>query len=202
MFKEERHDSIFSWNDLGDVELGRPNLGQSVPVLVYRLFQYTLRDILITEYNVATASDLFIKAGQLAGEHFCRNLLNIDLELNEFITELQQTLKDLKIGILRVEQLDPSNLDMTWTMAEDLDCSGLPFSEETICDYDEGFIAGILKAYTGKDFFVKEVDCWTTDDRVCRFSVTVLQTDQNCMDEKMDETIEYCLSSVTEHPFF
>ena len=57
-----------------------------------------------------------------------------------------------------------------------MDCSGLPLSEETICDYDEGFIAGVLKAYTGKDFFVKEVDCWATGDRVCRFAVKVLQT--------------------------
>ena len=107
MFKEERDYSKFSWEDLGDVTVGRPNLGQSVPVLVYRLFQYTMRDVLITESDVATANDIFIKAGKLAGEHFCRNALNTDLEFNEFIAELQKTLKDLKIGIL---MQDPGNL--------------------------------------------------------------------------------------------
>ena len=194
MFKEERDYSKFSWEDLGDVTAGRPNLGQSVPVLVYRLFQYTMRDVLITESDVSTANDIFIKAGKLAGEHFCRNALNTDLEFNEFIAELQQTLKDLKIGILRVEKTDLETLEMTLTVAEDLDCSGLPITEETVCDYDEGFIAGILKAYTGKDFHVKEVDCWATGDRVCRFAVKVLQPDQKCMEKNKKS----CLTSAKE----
>jgi predicted hydrocarbon binding protein len=194
MFKEERNHSTFSWDDLGDIEVGRPNLGQSVPVLVYRLFQYTMRDTLITEFDVATANELFIKAGKLAGEHFCKNVLNTDLEFNEFIAELQQTLKDLKIGVLRVEKADLSSLEMTLTVAEDLDCSGLPLSDETVCDYDEGFIAGVLKAYTGKEFLVKEVDCWAMGDRVCRFAVKVLQVDQKCMDKKE----ESCLTSANE----
>jgi predicted hydrocarbon binding protein len=191
MFKEERNHSTFLWSDLGDIEVGRPNLGQSVPVIVYRLFQYTMRDTLITDFDATTASKLFVKAGKLAGEHFCRNILNTDLEFNEFIAELQQVLKDLKIGILRVEKADLSNLDMTLTVSEDLDCSGLPILEETVCDYDEGFIAGILKAYTGKDFLVKEVDCWATGDRVCRFEVKVLRTDQECV----NKTEESCLMS-------
>jgi predicted hydrocarbon binding protein len=202
MFKEERNHSTFSWSDLGDVEFGRPNLGQSVPVLLYRLLQHTLRDILITKYDVKTASNLFIKAGKLAGEHFCKNVLNTDLEFNKFVAELQQTLEDLKIGLLKVEKSDLSTFEMTLTVAEDLDRSGLPLSEKTVCDYNEGFIAGILKAYTGKDFLVKEMNGWASGDRVCRFIVKVLQTDQQCMDEQTDEKIEYCLLSVTEHPFF
>lgn len=192
MFKEERNHSTFSWSDLGDIEAGRPNLGQSVPVLVYRLFQYTMRDVLITDFDVNTANELFIKAGKLAGEHFCKNVLNTNLEFNEFIAELQRILKDLKIGVLRIEKADLSNLDMTLTVAEDLDCSGLPMMDETVCDYDEGFIAGIFKAYTGKDFLVREVDCWATGDRVCRFAVKVLRTDQECVNKKTEES---CLMS-------
>jgi predicted hydrocarbon binding protein len=180
MFKEERDYNKFSWEDLGDIDAGRPNLGQLVPVIVYRLFQYTMRDVLITEIDVASANDIFIKAGKLAGEHFCKNVLNTNLDFNQFVAELQQILKDLKIGILRIEKADPESLEMTLTVAEDLDCSGLPISEETVCNYDEGFIAGILKAYTGKEFHVKEVDCWATGDRVCRFSVKVLQAQKIC----------------------
>ncbi len=191
MFKEERDYNKFSWEDLGDIDAGRPNLGQSVPVLVYRLFQYTMRDVLITERDVTTANDIFIKAGKLAGEHFCKNVLNTDLEFNEFIAELQKTLKDLKIGILRIEKADLESLEITLTVAEDLDCSGLPISEETVCDYDEGFIAGILNAYTGKEFHVKEVDCWATGDRVCRFSVRILQANKKC--KEMDK--KSCLTS-------
>ena len=49
MFKEERDKSKFSWEDLGDINGGRPNLGLMVPVLAYRLLQYTFRDVMITE---------------------------------------------------------------------------------------------------------------------------------------------------------
>jgi predicted hydrocarbon binding protein len=70
------------------------------------------------------------------------------------------------------------NMRFTLTVAEDLDCSGLPFTDEVVCQYDEGFIAGILEAYTGKRFFAKEIDCWASGDRVCRFDVKEVKSDK------------------------
>jgi predicted hydrocarbon binding protein len=55
------------------------------------------------------------------------------------------------------------------SISEDLDCSGLPELDYEICVYDEGFIAGLLESFTGERFSVKEVDCWCTGDRTCRF---------------------------------
>ncbi|MCC7377599.1 MAG: 4-vinyl reductase [Verrucomicrobiales bacterium] len=49
--------------------------------------------------------------------------------------------------------------------------TGLPVKGKTVCDYDEGFIAGILHAYTGKEFSAIEIDCRATGDRTCRFNV-------------------------------
>jgi predicted hydrocarbon binding protein len=60
------------------------------------------------------------------------------------------------------------------TVGQDLDCSGLPMTNETVCFYDEGFIAGILETYTGKKYDVREIDCWANGDRVCRFQGTAL----------------------------
>jgi predicted hydrocarbon binding protein len=96
-----------------------------------------------------------------------------DQSLNLFVAQLQQQLLDLGIGILRIEDADVEKLKFTLVVAEDLDCSGLPVSGETVCDYDEGFIAGVFEAYTGKPFEVKEIDCWSNGSRVCRFSVKV-----------------------------
>ena len=59
------------------------------------------------------------------------------------------------------------------TVDEDLDCSGLPDTDEQICVYDEGFIQGILEAFTGKFFDVEEVDCWCAGSRTCRFSAVM-----------------------------
>ena len=169
MFKEERDYNKFVWKDLGDIENGRPYLGLTVPVLAYRLLQYTLRDVLITELGVDKANDIFIKAGRLAGAQFCENLLDMKLGFNEFVAQLQRVLREQSIGLLRIETADMESLRFILTVAEDLDCSGLPFTDEVVCQYDEGFIAGIFEAYTGKPFHVKEIDCWASGERVCRF---------------------------------
>jgi uncharacterized protein len=171
MFREERNRPGFHWKDLGDIELGRPNLGPTTLVAVYRLMQYTMRDALITRFDVQTADDVLIEAGKLAGSEFCKNVLNKDLEFNEFVADLQEKLKTLRIGVLRIEKADLEAMEFQLTVEEDLDCSGLPLCGETVCHYDEGFIAGILNTYTDLDFDVKEVDCWASGDRTCRFSV-------------------------------
>ena len=171
MFKEEREELMFNWGMIGDVAEGRPNLGNTMDVNVYRLMQFTLRDVLIKEYDTEIAERIFYQAGQHAGQLFCKELINKSADFNDFIVELQEKLKQLKIGILRVEKADMDKMNFTLTVAEDLDCSGLPVMDETICTYDEGFINGILLEYTGKNFDVKEVDCWCSGDRVCRFDV-------------------------------
>lgn len=178
MPKNEQNQSRFAWKDLGDIEQGRPNLGLVMPVWVYRLFQYTLRDVLLTEMGKEKANDIIVKAGKVAGIEFCKNLLDMQLGFNEFVAQLQRILKEQSIGILRIEKADMENMRFNLTVAEDLDCSGLPFSDEVVCQYDEGFIAGIFETYTEKPFVAKEVDCWASGDRVCRFDVKEVKVDK------------------------
>ncbi len=167
---DQKNDSYrFSWEDLGDPLLGRPNLGNSTNIICYRLLQYTFKDTLRKQLGREKTTAIFKGAGHLAGTHFCRNILDASLDFNAFIADLANKLVDYKIAILRVENADMAKLHLTITLSEDLDCSGLPVYGETVCDYDEGFLAGILEVYTGKPFFVKEVDCWATNDRTCRF---------------------------------
>lgn len=171
MFVEERDELRFAWKDLGDVSQGRPNLGINAPVVVYRLMQFTLRDVLTARYGVEEAGRIFRDAGKQAGQELCTNLLDTSLSLEDFLAQFQQKARDLGIGIVRIEKLDAESLEMTLAVHEDLDCSGLPDSGETVCSYDEGFIAGVLSAYTGSKFQVTEVDCWASGGRVCRFDV-------------------------------
>ena len=171
MFKEERQESNFDWCMLGNIGEGRPNLGQTTDVSVYRLMQFTLRDVLIKQFDTETADRIFYEAGQTAGKALYNNMVTKKGDFKEFIVELQELLKKLRIGILRIEESDLDSLTFTITVAEDLDCSGLPVCDETICTYDEGFISGLLAEHTGKEFIVKEVDCWCSGDRVCRFEV-------------------------------
>jgi predicted hydrocarbon binding protein len=169
MFKEERQELSFDWSMIGNIGEGRPNLGSTMDVSVYRLMQFTLRDVLIKQFDAETADRIFYEAGEHAGKEFYKELITQKDDFNEFVVELQELLKKLKIGILRVEKSDLENMNFTLTVAEDLDCSGLPASDETICTYDEGFISGLFSEYTGKSFDVEEIDCWCSGDRVCRF---------------------------------
>lgn len=165
----------FCWENLGDIEIGRPHLGGMAPVLVYRLLQYALKAVLVDKLGAPATKEVFIQAGQLAGQEFCRNVLDTTLPLDRFFLDLASKFAEWKIGILEIEDIQPDILQMTLTVAEDLDCSGLGICHQTLCDYDEGFLAGILAAYTGQDFAVEEISCWATGDRICRFKVTMVQ---------------------------
>ncbi|MDR0322538.1 MAG: 4-vinyl reductase [Treponema sp.] len=161
--------NVFSWENLGNIKEGRGDLGEEMPVLVYRLMQFTMLDILTKTYGKEQADEHFRQAGFLAGTEFAKNALDLKTDFNAFWANLQKALQSLKIGILRMEAFNSENGNIVLTVAQDLDCSGLPVTNETVCCYDEGFIAGILEAYTGKKYVVREVDCWANGDRVCRF---------------------------------
>jgi predicted hydrocarbon binding protein len=149
-------------------------------VEAYRLFQFTLRDILERHYGTETADALFREAGVLAGRNFYAQYLAGAGSLGELSAAIQNVFEELGIGIFRVESaggpagnggLKRENLILT--VDEDLDCSGLPDMREVVCVYDEGFIQGILECFTGRGFSVREIDCWCTGARTCRFEARV-----------------------------
>lgn len=171
-FEQVKKDE-FDWRMIGDVNLGRKNLGDQMPVSVYRLYEYTMRAVLIKELGKEKTIDMLRKAGRLAGSEFTKHLLDTSLDLEDFIAMMQNTLADMKIGVLAIESFDEKTGKAVLTVSEDLDCSGLPMIGETVCNYDEGFIAGILSEYTKKEYIAIEIDCWAKGDRVCRFEATV-----------------------------
>lgn len=165
----------FRWDLIGDIQLGRPNLGRNTRLEIYRLMQFTFRDVLEATYGSEAADKLFYAAGLLAGKAFYENVLGKISEFEQFLRSLQESLEEMGIGILRVEQADIEAGKFVVTVSEDLDCSGLPELDYEICTYDEGFIAGLMESYTGKPFKVKEIDCWCTGDRTCRFTAEAIE---------------------------
>ncbi|WP_283610603.1 4-vinyl reductase [Faecalispora anaeroviscerum] len=180
MFKlfNPEDENKFTWESISDVIDGRRNLGENMPVYVYRLFQFTIKDELAKRFGNNATVDIFRNAGELAGKEFANHLLNLELPFNEFVAHLQGVLEESKIGILRIEKFDMDTGEAVLTVGEDLDCSGLPITGETVCNYDEGFLAGILKVYTKKEYIVTEVDCWATGSRVCRFEANIKKSDE------------------------
>jgi len=150
-----------------------PKMGDQIGLIPYRMLQYTVRDVIEQRVGTEKCNELYYAAGDIAGKFLFDNFMVEfkGLPLNDFFRELQRLLKELGVGILRVEKADVEHGDFTLTVSEDLDCSGLPDLGIEVCNYDEGFIAGIFYRFTGAVFKAKEVDCWCSGDRTCRFVV-------------------------------
>ncbi len=160
----------FSWDLIGNIEKGRPHLGSDMRLEVYRLFQFTVRDVLERHLKSKEEVDkIFFEAGINAGRQFSEKLVGRQENLYSFLSLLQKKLQEFKIGILRVEQVSQHNANLIISVEEDLDCSGLPDSGAEACHYDEGFIKGALDYQTGDRYSVKEIDCWCLGGRTCRF---------------------------------
>lgn len=160
----------FSWDVLGaDLSLARPSIGPQLSMEVYRLFQFTMRDVLEQKFGTEEADRLFFEAGILAGKAFYDRFCSNVKDTGELVKAVEEHLRELGIGLFRVEEADASGRSFTFVVDEDLDCSGLPDTSDHICIYDEGFIKGILDAFTGGSYTVKEVDCWCSGARTCRF---------------------------------
>lgn len=163
----------FSWDLIGDITKGRPNLGNKTRIEVYRLTQFTIRHVIVKEFGIEKTEAIFYQAGKMAGKAFYENMLTPETDFSRYIEQLKTVLKEMGIGILEVEHADMEIGELILTVSEDLECSGLPNLEYEICTYDEGFIAALIESFTGLTFHVKEVDCWCTGHRTCRFHAVV-----------------------------
>ena len=162
----------FNWDLLGDIDEGRENLGKFVGLEVYRLMQFTLRDILEKKVGTEATDEIFYSAGHKAGSEFYYHMIAPVSSIEEFIQKTQSVLKEQKIGILRIEEALMDEGRIVLTIDEDLDCSGLPELDFEICVYDEGFVSALIESFTKEKWNAKEIDCWCTGARTCRFLVT------------------------------
>ncbi|MDR1505901.1 MAG: 4-vinyl reductase [Treponema sp.] len=166
----------FDWdNTVGaDMQVARPSLGPNTRIEVYRLFQFTLRDVLEQHYGTEAADSLFREAGVMAGKAFFEKFLSGADNVSSLTVKIHEAFTQLGIGIFRVESAETDNSRFIFTVDEDLDCSGLADTADVVCVYDEGFIRGVLECFSGKGFDVKEIDCWCTGSRTCRFEAKML----------------------------
>ena len=61
-------------------ENSRSNLGETLPVLVYRMLEYSIKEELIAQFGKEKQIDIFREAGQRSGEYFARHMLNLRSE--------------------------------------------------------------------------------------------------------------------------
>lgn len=154
----------------GKIKKGRGHLGAEVAVEAYRLFEDAVCTALMEQYGEEACADIMKTAGRLAGEVFAKSITIAGKGLNEFIAELQKKMREMKIGIMRIESVEEAHkIVIILTISEHISCSDMQNASEAASSYDEGFVEGLFTHYTKKPFSVKEVDCWAKGDTVCRF---------------------------------
>ncbi len=100
MFKEERKEFKFEWSHVGDIELGRPNLGPLTSVAIYRLMQFTLRDSMVKHCGAKMATEIFFYAGFNSGKAVYEYLFDNPQSIDELVSRLQKILKDLLFSLV------------------------------------------------------------------------------------------------------
>lgn len=158
-------------HSIGDVKKGRGELGEEMPVRIYRLFQFSLREAITQKYGDGEAMDIYRSGGWIAGRSFAREYIDLTQSEEGFIRELQNVLRREKIGDMRMEKKSGCEGQMVLTISNDLDCSGIEDEGAALCQYDEGFIAGILFEYTHQIYSVTEINCWASGSENCRFLI-------------------------------
>lgn len=159
----------FNWDKLNYSDKGRKNLGSTTPVMVLRMLEYSLRHVLYEEFGSEKTDSIFREAGYLTGKEYAKNKLPLDSDSSKFLSSFVEDMLELKIGIVRVELADFSKGEFTIAIYEDMDCSGLPASNEVVCCYTEGLLSGVMESYLNRPIEFKEIDCWASGERVCRF---------------------------------
>lgn len=163
-----------SWESLGDISAGRPNLGPTMRVEFYRLALFSIRAELGETLGVERAKKVTYLAGQKAGRVFAHRCVEVGDDIATSTKRLQSALLEMGVGVMLFEKTDIDGGRLELTLSEDLDCSGVEECGETFCIFDEGFISGALEVFTGKRFDVTEIDCWATGSRTCRFTAVAV----------------------------
>ena len=60
IFNKNSSSKKYQWKNLGNISIGRPDLGDTVPVAIYRQLEFSLIEVLTRRYGSKEANDIFI----------------------------------------------------------------------------------------------------------------------------------------------
>lgn len=149
----------------------RDDLGPSIDLVYMRLFRLALRDT----YGSQLSSSLLYEAGR----HTALNNFTFSS-----IDHIISTLNDISIGVMKVVYKDENRI--IFQEDECAVCSGMPTTNEALCSFESGFLAGSLSYIMNKDVIVEETKCWGLGDEICQFEASIISNLPVKSDEKMN----------------
>ncbi|MBI5211380.1 MAG: 4-vinyl reductase [Elusimicrobia bacterium] len=161
---------------LGDPAMGRPRLGPTAPVDMFR----ALRLIGVMEGLDDTlgkdSSALVHNSGKYLGYGLGQAILDATgRDLGKYVDALANKLRELGVGILSVPELRLEDDFLKVRVDECITCAGMPPIGKVICHFEAGFVAGVLEVFLGggRKCRVREVKCWAQGDKTCEFDVQI-----------------------------
>ena len=154
---------------MGNISQGRPTLGDTMSVAVYRMVVESIKSSIVKECGLEKMAEIIYRAGEHAGKVIYNGFLRNVKDEKELFEKIRDLFLIFKIGIFEVVSKDDESREFIFDISEDLDCSGLPEDGTTKCMFDEGMLSGILKEFYGRSYITREINCWGTGDESCVF---------------------------------
>lgn len=149
--------------------VNRPELGDSVPVSVFRVFrQFSAHygEEILGENGVRT---VFTHAGRELGLDIGKQIYSEDLD--EYLSRVQKFVYDSNIGILSLVEQACVDDKMVLRLDECITCAGMPNIGKKICFFEVGLVAGIVETFVKKKVYAYETKCNANGDDCCEVTV-------------------------------
>lgn len=148
-------------------QVRRPQLGEEVPLLVFRAFRVFTGIYLEDVVGEKGASALIQKAGRELGKEVGAMLF--DEKLSTYLSRVADFVKDSKIGLLLPVEFTEDRLVVA--LDECITCSGMPNIGKSICHFEAGFVAGVVESHAKKRVRAYETKCNAKGDHICEVVV-------------------------------
>ncbi|MDD3847117.1 MAG: DUF2507 domain-containing protein [Syntrophorhabdaceae bacterium] len=133
----------------------RPELGDEVPILLFRILRIIGMRSILGETSGAT---LYMMGKQVG------NMLPAGT-----MEEFAETIRQLKVGIPEAVIVDEDHI--TVKLFECITCAGFTYTGEMFCDMESGIIAGLLENVHGKKAKSTQTKSWSAGFNYCEFEV-------------------------------
>jgi uncharacterized protein len=143
----------YTMNDIKHIV--RPQLGEDVPLLLFRILRIIgIREIL-GETSGVTLYMMGKKVGSMVGA--------------ETLDDFQAKIKELRVGIPEVTLTDEDHLVVK--LYECITCAGFAYTGEMFCDMESGIIAGLLETVYKKKAKSTQTKSWSAGFNYCEFEI-------------------------------
>ncbi len=156
---------------VGDPEKGRPTLGPTVPIAMFRAMRL-LGMMQGMDNLIGDASTLVYSAGREVGKPIGDQLAEASRgDLGTFVELTVKKFQDLGVGKVSLAEARPEDGYLLIDVDECITCSGMDPIGKKICHFEGGIVSSVMEAFTRKPNTVVETKCNGTGDGVCQFEV-------------------------------